>query len=36
MSEVRAQARVNVVAIERNCARLRSELRDGVCAVRRW
>ena len=35
MSAARAQARVNVAAIERNCARLRSELRDGValCAV---
>src|ERR1700722_12952711 len=31
----RAQARVNVAAIERNCARLRSELRGGaaLCAV---
>jgi alanine racemase len=31
----RAQARVNVAAIERNCARLRTELRSGValCAV---
>ena len=35
MSIHRAQARVNVAAIERNCARLRSELRPGValCAV---
>jgi alanine racemase len=32
---VRAQARVNVAAIERNCARLRTELRRGaeLCAV---
>ena len=31
----RAQARVNVAAIERNCARLRTQLRDGaaLCAV---
>src|SRR3984957_15486459 len=31
----RAQARVNVAAIERNCARLRTELRGGaaLCAV---
>jgi alanine racemase len=31
----RAQAQVNVAAIERNCARLRTELRDGaaLCAV---
>ena len=35
MSLARALARVNVAAIERNCARLRSALRDGValCAV---
>jgi alanine racemase len=35
MSTMRAQARVNVGAIERNCERLRSELREGVslCAV---
>src|SRR5262249_59295374 len=35
MIVLRAQARVNVAAIERNCVRLRSELRDGValCAV---
>ena len=35
MSVHRAQARVNVAAIERNCVRLRSELRAGVelCAV---
>jgi len=35
MTQVRAQASVNVGAIERNCARLRSELREGVslCAV---
>ncbi len=35
MSCVRAQARVNVAAIERNCARMRSQLRDGVelCVV---
>jgi alanine racemase len=35
MSVARARARVNVAAIERNCARLRSKLRDGValCAV---
>ncbi|HWX75160.1 MAG TPA: alanine racemase [Solirubrobacteraceae bacterium] len=35
MSVARAQARVNVAAIERNCARLRRELRPGVqlCAV---
>ncbi len=35
MTAVRAQARVNVGAIERNCARLRSGLREGVelCAV---
>jgi alanine racemase len=33
--ERRALARVNVAAIERNCARLRAELRDGceLCAV---
>ncbi len=35
MTQVRAQASVNVGAIERNCARLRSELRESVslCAV---
>jgi alanine racemase len=35
MSCVRAQARVNVAAIERNCVRMRSQLRDGVelCVV---
>jgi alanine racemase len=35
MGPHRAQARVNVAAIERNCARLRCELRPGValCAV---
>ena len=35
MSERRAQARVNLAAIERNCARLRAELRGGaaLCAV---
>ena len=35
MRSARAQASVNLAAIERNCARLRSELRDGValCAV---
>jgi len=35
VSVQRAQARVNVAAIERNCARLRRELRPGVelCAV---
>jgi alanine racemase len=35
MSVHRAQARINVAAIERNCARLRRELRPGVqlCAV---
>jgi alanine racemase len=35
MSMRRAQASVNVAAIERNCARLRSELREGValCAM---
>jgi alanine racemase len=35
MSPPRAQASVNVAAIERNCSRLRSELRAGVelCAV---
>ncbi|MCW3069895.1 MAG: alr [Solirubrobacterales bacterium] len=35
MSEGRAQARVNVAAIERNCARLCSQLRSGaeLCAV---
>jgi alanine racemase len=35
MSVHRAQARVNLAAIERNCARLRRELRPGVelCAV---
>jgi alanine racemase len=35
VSTTRARARVNVAAIERNCARLRSRLRDGVglCAV---
>jgi alanine racemase len=35
MSMRRAQASVNVAAIERNCARLRTELREGValCAV---
>jgi alanine racemase len=35
MSGARAQARVNVAAIERNCVRLRSALRDGVelCVV---
>jgi alanine racemase len=35
MTAERAQARVNVAAIERNCARLRSELGTGVelCAV---
>ena len=35
MSAVRARARVNVAAMERNCARLRSELGEGValCAV---
>ena len=35
MSAHRALARVNVAAIERNCARLRRELRAGVqlCAV---
>ena len=35
MSELRAQARVNLAAIERNCARLSAELRGGValCAV---
>lgn len=35
MSGERAQASVNLAAIERNCARLRSELRDGalLCAV---
>jgi alanine racemase len=35
MTGARAQARVNVAAIERNCARLRSELGSGValCAV---
>jgi len=35
MSAMRARARVNVAAIERNCARLRSELSQGValCAV---
>ena len=35
MTQVRAQASVNIGAIERNCARLRSELREGVslCAV---
>jgi alanine racemase len=35
MSSARAQARVNVAAIERNCVRLRSALRDGValCVV---
>lgn len=35
MSEQRVIARVNVAAIERNCARLRSELADGceLCAV---
>ncbi len=35
MTPPRAQASVNVSAIERNCARLRAELRDGaeLCAV---
>jgi alanine racemase len=35
MTPPRAQASVNVAAIERNCARLRAELRDGaeLCAV---
>ena len=35
MTPSRAQASVNVAAIERNCVRLRSELRDGaqLCAV---
>jgi alanine racemase len=35
VSQRRAQARVNVAAIERNCARLCSQLRDGtrMCAV---
>src|SRR5271154_4652136 len=35
MSTARARAGVNVAAIERNCGRLRSELREGVvlCAV---
>jgi alanine racemase len=35
MTAPRAQARVNVAALERNCSRLRSELREGValCAV---
>ncbi len=35
MTSERAQARVNIAAIERNCARLRTELRDGValCVV---
>ncbi len=35
MSSARTQARVNVAAIERNCVRLRSALRDGValCVV---
>ena len=35
MSAPRAQASVNVAAIERNCSRLRSELRAGaeLCAV---
>jgi len=35
MSTTRARAGVNVAAIERNCGRLRSELREGVvlCAV---
>src|SRR5271165_6233499 len=35
MTVARARARVNVAAMERNCARLRSELRDGValCVV---
>ncbi|HEX3451664.1 MAG TPA: alanine racemase [Solirubrobacteraceae bacterium] len=35
MTPPRAQASVNVAAIERNCARLRSELREGaeLCAV---
>jgi len=35
MNSARAQARVNVAAIERNCVRLRSALRDGValCVV---
>jgi alanine racemase len=35
MTADRAQASVNVAAIERNCSRLRSELREGVelCAV---
>jgi alanine racemase len=35
MSSVRARARVNVAAIERNCMRMRSQLRNGVelCVV---
>src|SRR6478609_5169859 len=35
MTPPRAQASVNVAAIERNCARLRAELREGaeLCAV---
>ena len=35
MTSGRAQARVNMAAIERNCQRMRSELREGVelCAV---